>query len=241
MDDFSQKIIEKIAEEKVTPRPRWQFLLSNYVIWTLFGLAVIVGSVAFTTIIAVITEHDWGAYQYLNRSFLAHLAASLPYLWFIILALFTAAAFYNFKKTRGGYRISPYLVVLSSILLSVFLGGILFVMGFGTELHEFLSERVPYYDQLIYTNEDIWSNTERGFLIGRLVVNNLKNSDMTIRDFNGQTWNVLLGTSSEIENAPFNIGERLLISGRKGEGADFLAREIRPWSGQADDRLRNGQ
>lgn len=242
MDDLSQKIIEKIAEEKMTPRPRWRFLLWNYAIWALFSLAVIIGSAAVTTIIAVTTKHDWGAYQYLNRSFLSHLAVSLPYLWFIILALFTAAAFYNFKKTRGGYRVSPYLVVLSSILFSILLGGILFIMGFGTEFHEFLSEKVPQYDQLIYTNEDIWSNTERGFLIGRLVASDTKSGNLTVRDFNGQTWDVLLGTSSEIEGTTsLSVGEKLLISGRKAEGTAFLAGEIRPWSGQADDRVRNGQ
>jgi hypothetical protein len=241
-EDLSQKIMEKITEEKVTPRPRWRFLLENYVVWALFGLAVIIGSLAVATMIAMADKHDWGAYQYINRSPFAHLLVSLPYLWFAILAIFAAVALYNFKNTRKGYKLSPHLIVALSLLLSVFLGGTLFIIGLRTEFHEFLSARVPYYDRLVYTNEDIWSNVERGFLIGRLVVNDPRGGNIAIRDFNGRVWNVFLDTSSEIEStSSLNVGETLVISGWQGGGTTFLAKEVRPWRGQADDRIRNGR
>ena len=47
MDNLGDKVLRKIKEEHIAPKPRWQFLLKDYFIWFLFFHYVIPDIIVF--------------------------------------------------------------------------------------------------------------------------------------------------------------------------------------------------
>ena len=82
-------------------------------------LFLIIGGFSFGVIIYLIQNKDWDLYAEMNESFASFVLLSLPYLWFVLLALFFIIAYFNFKHTKSGYKFKLYYVLLISIILSI--------------------------------------------------------------------------------------------------------------------------
>src|SRR3989344_8809285 len=104
--DLGHKIIETIKDEGLRPKPRWQFLLKNYVLWGLTLLAILIGSLSFAVIIYMFVNSDWEVYALVADNITAYVFLILPYFWILFLALFALVAYYNLRHTKNGYRFS---------------------------------------------------------------------------------------------------------------------------------------
>ena len=69
MNKISEKILDKIKQQHIIPKPRWQFLLKDYLIWAVFVIATIIGSLSVGIIIHLLVDFDWTAYKYLDKGF----------------------------------------------------------------------------------------------------------------------------------------------------------------------------
>jgi hypothetical protein len=230
MDNISEKILEKIKEEKIVPKPRWQFLLKNYVIWTIFGASIIVGSLSLAVILHTTLENDWDIYRYLGKDPIIFIFISLPYFWIILLALILAADYYEYKHTKSGYRYRYYWIVLCSILVSFVLGLVFLHLGMGKEIDEIFARNIPYYSGTLKHKKEIWSHPEKGLLAGR-IKKIIDNKDFDLEDFRGAIWEVREGNIIWHEEP--KVEEEVKILGDKTDNCCvFFAKEIRSWAGK---------
>jgi len=243
MDNLGDKVLRKIKEECICPKPRWQFLMKDYFIWFLFLVALLLGSLAFCVVLYVLSVNDWDLYQYLHTSLVGHILISIPYIWIIFLAIFVLIAHYNFKHTKSGYRRETYFVVGLSVAGSLFLGVFLYILGTGEKIEDFVETSVPMYEKIACcsTRKDIWVQPSRGLLAGKIVsVMDARNFE--IKDFSGSAWQIQEDDDT-LEYDPLRIqpGEDVKIIGEKKMDFVFWAREIRPWKNKGEAHKANAR
>jgi hypothetical protein len=186
MPDFSDTILNTIKEQHITPRPRWFFVLKWSAIWTLLFVTFLVGSLASSAMLFMLTNADWQTYAFLNRSPLAHAIAILPYFWILLVTASVAVVYYNLRQTRHGYRYASYLVIGGSVVASIAVGAILNASGVGLSLDRTFARSVPFYTSFVERNQEIWSRPETGFMAGRIVSINGPES-LIVQDLRGDT------------------------------------------------------
>lgn len=227
MADIIKETLKQIEEKNIAPKPKWRHSLRDYAFWLFFGLSIILGACATSTIIYILLDHDWDVHEYLHESLLKDIFISLPYLWIIVLALLIVLAFFQVKNTKSGYKYSPYLIAGASVILSLLLGIMLFhsFMDFG--IHDFLSRKMPIYNSLVCSEEAVWNNVGSGLLNGEVVA--IKSVDeFTLKDCNGKIWQVEYDELQGLEKIPLEVGMKIKIVGTQ-EGDDaFIAKIIRP-------------
>jgi len=228
MSDLALKTLSRLETEHLKPRPRWHFLLKNYVLWGVGIFSLLLGSVAVATIIFMLTDHEWEVYEYLDRTWWQHVLISLPYFWLIVLAGLTVLTFYNFKHTRYGYRYMSYLVTLGSIIISLLLGLVLYWRGLGATLDNLLSNQLPLYNKLVYTKQDVWQNPEHG-LLGGYIIELIDGNNFLLRDFANNWWQVYSRDAEWSYGVKPKVGLLVKITGDNWGGRRFYAEDILPW------------
>jgi len=229
---FCDKVLSKIKEEKIEPKPRWRFLLKNYCIWATFAISVIAGALAFCVILDILSDNDWDVYQYAIENPTERIFLSLPFLWILFLALFSVAAYYNCKNTRCGYRHETYYVVGLSVLGSAAVGLILQLnFGMGEKMEALVAENLPCYRK-IYTrcnSRTIWLQPDKGLLGGEIV--SISDPDsFDLKDFGGLLWVVRKEKNALVRGGkPLFEEEDVRIIGEREGDRIFRAVEIRPW------------
>ena len=243
MDNLGDKVLRKIKEEHIAPKPRWQFLLKDYFIWFLFLIALFLGSLAFCVALYVLSSNDWDLYHYLHTTLVGHILISIPYLWLLFLALFISIAYYNFKYTKSGYRRETYFIVGLSVVGSLFLGAFLYTLGAGEKIEDFVAASVPVYEKIACCSnrKDIWDQPASGLLGGTITVVQ-DASNFELKDFSGTDWRVQENDDT-LEYDPLEIkaGEEVKIIGEKQLDSVFWAREIRPWKNKGAAHKANAR
>lgn len=228
MSQISEEVLKDIEKKQITPKPKWLFLLKNYVIWAFFPVFVALSSLAVSTILFIVTTHDWDVYDYLGRTFLEYVFISIPYFWLIIFSLLISAAYYSFAHTKYGYRQTLFRIFLGSMVFGLILGAALFLLGVDSEIHEALSKKVPFYNNLIYYKEDVWDKPEKGLLAGE--VTDLKNkNDFLLRDFEGHAWKISGDNIIWADNVIPQKGAEIKIIGQWQGDSLFYGSSIRRW------------
>lgn len=231
MDKLCDKVLCKIKEEKIEPKPRWQFLLKDYFVWLAFAVSVIVGGLAFCVVLSIISDNDWDIYRYLNLSPAKHVLLSLPYIWIVLIFLFLGLAFYNFKHTKSGYRRGAFLVLGLSIAGSFVLGSFFHALGWGGKIDRIFAKNVPLYQNIhcCCNRQDIWTQPEKG-LLGGQIIEVKQETGFDLEDFRGMSWEVEKDSQTLIRGPVLvRKGEKVKLIGEKKAEKRFRAREIRPW------------
>lgn len=148
-DHFSERVFERIKDEHVRPRPRWEFLLKNYFFWALGVLAVVFGALAVAAMLFEITNVEWGAGIASGSSLTAFLFEALPFFWAITLALFILIGYLNIRWTNHGYRYSLALIALGAILTSLALGTGLYLLDVGRAVEETVDSHTPFHRSIL--------------------------------------------------------------------------------------------
>jgi len=231
MASVSEKTFKTIQDKHIVPQPKWQMVLRNHIFWLLFGLSVIIGALAVSIVLFILSERDWDVYRYLDKSLAEYIMISIPYLWLFILILFALSSYYYFKNTSKGYRYDMSAILMASFSASILIGTILFFGGIDFRLQEILADNFPFYNNLVYTDEDVWDSAERGLLGGEVI--EIRGSDQFIlRDMEGGMWSIGMVSTSWPEKLIFQRGLRIKIIGHPTEDHIFFANTIRSWSGR---------
>ncbi len=238
MKNLSEKITEKIVQEKIRPKTRWFFLLKNYFIWTMFTLAVVLGGFAFVVIIFGVTSNDWDIYKYLHESFGQYLLLTLPYYWVGLMILFLGVAAYYYRHTSTGYRHKVYLIVLGSIGGSFLLGMILYTFGLGDKLENIFANKLPYYNNFIDQRIEMWTQPEKGLLSGK-ILEVVDSENIKLRDLTRKEWLVDIKNVDDEQKKLIRKSEIIKVIGEKEGKDEFKAVEIRPWQGRHEKCRRH--
>ena len=231
--DLSQKIIAKIKERKIMPKPRWEFLVKNYLVWVFGALSLILGAMTVSILIVIFRNNDWSIFRNTNDSWLKLLILSLPYFWLVFLIVFIFITQYNVKHTRHGYRWPLPLVAAILVASSSLLGLIFYGVGFGQAVDRVLVEKVPAYGRYLDPRMRVWSRVEDGLLTG-LVITIVSDEEFELLDVKHDRWLV------NSENARFQMAGqiqpdmRLKIIGEVEAPHIFDARIITPFFGPAN-------
>ena len=154
MNELSDNILNKLQAQGVTPTPRWHFLLTRSVFWTLAIVSVLIGSMAFAVGIFVFIDNSEVTPAAMEQSQIADVAQNIPFIWLAVLLLFTISAYFGFRNTRTGYRYATAKVILAVVLASILLGLALDEFDFGQRTHEFLLSHTKFYDSVIHSRDD---------------------------------------------------------------------------------------
>jgi len=201
--NLAEKILEKIKVENIEPKPRWHFLLKNYVVWISGALALIFGSAGMSVVIYLLKYNDWEMGGRADSGFLGFFLLTLPYFWLVFLAIFAFVLYYNIKHSKRGYRYPAGFIVAIALLSSVILGEGFFLAGLGEKIDEVLGSKAPLYREMFNPQLDFWFNPEQGRLSGLLIASP---EGVFLSDISGQTWNISFADSF--------VADPVIFSGR---------------------------
>ena len=237
---LSENIIGIIDERNLTPIPHWHFLLKRSVFWTIASITFLLGGLAVSVIIFVYFDHDTEGVIYLNQSFVDNLLLTFPYFWTASLALLVALTHISIRHTKGGYRFSVLQVAGTALIASLVLGFIFDEFNVGKNINESLAESIPYYNSLVYTSIDEWSQPEKGFL-GGTVLTIADAKGVSIRDFRKKEWYInFQGFDAEDISLVPAPGERLKVVGKDLGNNIFQAEQVFPWEKKVERKLIDG-
>lgn len=224
---ISDIVLATIKKKHITLKPRWTFLLKDYFIWIISVLSLAVGSLAFSVIIFLVKNNDWDVYEYINDSLLQFIILSLPYFWIAFLIIFVLVAHYNFKHTKKGYRFKLHTIVISSVLLSIFFGAILYNIGVGQAIDEVFANKVPYYEKFFQTRKMRWLGVENGFLAGK-ITDITDKTKFRVVDMSGHTWDISVEKDAIMPLVDIKADNHIRMIGEKISEDQFRAERILP-------------
>jgi len=230
MSDLIKKTLAAIKQQDITPTPRWQFLLKDYLVWTGAGITLALGSLAVPVIIHMLVANDWDVYVYLNGSLGQFILLTLPYFWMIFLLLFIALAYYNIRHTKGGYRYGMLYISIGSIAVSFVLGAALYGAGLGQVIDETLAQNVPFYEEWARPRHWLWLQNKHGLLAGT-IVEIRDDTHFNLMDFRNKNWEVSYRMPVMHQPLPFmQNGIRIRAIGRRVDDTHFDARLLAPFN-----------
>ncbi len=188
-DNFTKNLLEKIKTDKLEPKPRWQFLLKNYLIWIFGALSLLFGSLATSVIIYLLKHNNWQLAEK-SDSFWSFFLLTIPYFWLLFLALFILIIFYNFKHTKKGYRYKPLHIIIVAVLSSIIIGEVFYLAGFSKKIDDVLGARAPFYKEMLNPQLHYWCNPDKGRLAGVILKENNK---IALIDPSGKYWELQIG------------------------------------------------
>lgn len=223
--NFGEELLHKIKDEKLQPKPRWQFLLKNYVVWGIGALALFLGSVSMSLIFYMSRYTDPGLYNRAGGKPWEILFLVIPFFWIICLALFIFVVLYNIKHTKKGYRYSLSVMLAGIIGASVVIGAILYAVGFGEKVDDELGRRVPFYDHVINPHVDFWSRPANGRLTG-MVISQVNDNEYVLIDRDRNEWNIIISNLEPHSKAGIKIGKPTRLLGKIEAEKKFKVAEI---------------
>lgn len=186
--DFALKVLDRIEEERVVPRPRWQFTMKNRLFWVLGVLSVIVGSLLAAALVFALVNAGWEYREITHHGFFGFASQILPTLWIVALLGALLLAYENFRHTSRGYRVSLIVILGLCFMVVVFGGALFYFGGAGRLIEEEVGGRIPMYRPVMMQQKMMWSRPEQGLLAGQVIEYDKVQSLLRLRGFDGNTY-----------------------------------------------------
>ena len=235
MTDISKKVIKKIKKKKIEPYSKKHFFLKKSVPWALFTFSVLLGIIASSVAIFQIKHAGRDLYHLLNYTPLRWVLLILPYFWLVLMVIFLAVAYRNFRRTGRGYRINTTLLILSSILLSIIGGFLLYQTGFSEKLESVFQENIPFYRKMNFGRHRMWMSPKKGVLAGEIVKISSA-QEIEFRDLQGNDWRIDISNAHWRGRLRPETGLKIKLIGKMTGNYQFKAMEIRPLYGRGQGR-----
>jgi len=224
MSTISEKILNKIKENKLAPRPRWQFKLRDSGKWLGFGLLVVL------TVVAVgLLMFFWSDAPWLNSGKISFglLFGRMPIILMAIVIVGGLLALVDLKNTGRGYRYPLKFVGFGIIIFALMVGWLFNYWGFTKGVDSAISQ-VPFYQNQSQYMISVWQQPSEGRLTGEITKVESDNN-FTLIDFSGKTWAVSsLGALWRHGLVPVAGLKIKMLGGELGNNG-FEATDIRPF------------
>lgn len=224
---LSEQILKTINEKHISPKPKWEFLIKDWAVWTAGVFSILIGGIAVGLMITFIRTDDLNVLKQLNNGGAGYLFALFPYFWVAVMIGFLALARFNLKHTKRGYRLTLPMFAGISIILSIILGICFYDAGIGQMIDSSLTSRPGKYLELIHPRAELWSRPSQGML-GGVVVEIPDEQTLILNDFSNHIWIVRVpNTSISLKQLP--IHARIRCLGKQSGPTEFTAEQILPW------------
>ncbi len=223
--EFEKKLLDTIKEKDITPKPRWEFLVKDSFFWSLAVFTVVLGALCVSTIAAILHSGDWDIAERLGHSSFGYMVAILPHAWLIILFGFIFLADYYIRHTKKGYTYSLLAIVSIVVLASVVLGLLLFRVGIGHEVDEYMIMHVPQYESYGNRRGLELFHPEKGVLAGKVSL--IEEERWYVIDREYHEWHVNVEEAKIWERQPIRQGMMVRIVGKLNHD-EFDAEYVKP-------------
>ena len=228
-NNVSQDTLKKIKNKDIKPKPRWHFLLKDYVVWIFGFISLLVGSLSFSVVLYMLVNNDWDIYSNISNSLWQFILTPLPYFWLLFLLIFIGVAYYNFRHTKGGYKIAVHKLIAGSIIFSILFGSFLYKIGVAQTMDGLVIGNEYFYKKVINRRAGAWSQPDKGLLAGVLIYVE-DEEHVTVKGLDGELWQVDV-TEAELPLLPVEISMPLKIIGEVQGDNIFKAKAIFPMKG----------
>lgn len=235
MSKLSKHITTKITEENISPHSKWLFYAKRVLFWSLFVLAIVLGSIAFAVLLFLFFENDVRTVLGPDpRIVITLLKYSL--FWILSLVIFFGIAAYSIRQTKKGYRFELWQLTLLNIGSSIVIGVVLYGFGVAPLVESSLQGRLPGYRGFEEKQEELWSQPEKG-LLGGVIIEIEADAFLIVEDFSQEIWEVQLplvpnGRTMPAEILAQLVGRKVKIIGTQNDTSSFTAERIMPWRRQ---------
>lgn len=226
----AHKLVEQIKSQHIEPRPKWQYTVLRWVVWTGFGLTVVIGALAFSVVLFTIQQVDFRLLQHFGHSSLESFLSLLPLIWIAFLTVALLLSMYALRYAERGYKFTLARLAGYSAAFSILLGTAFFISGGAQQLERAFAIRVDLYQSVQEKKEQLWNRPDEGYLGGTIV--SVTPEALQLEDFEGQTWTIGYAAADWPPRIQLVPGEEVKLSGEKTAAARFEATFIRPWGGQ---------
>lgn len=235
MTDISKNVIKKIKKKKIEPYSKKHFFIKKSMPWILFGLSILLGVIASSVAIFQIKHAEWDLYHLLHYTPLRYAILILPYFWLAFLIIFLVVAYRYFRRTERGYRTNTTLLILSSILLSIIGGFLLYQTGFSEKLESVFQKNIPIYRRMNLGRHRMWMSPQKGLLVGEIIKIS-STQEIEFKDLQGDNWKIDISNAYWRGRLRPGIGLKIKLIGKMTGEKQFKANEIRPLYGRGQGR-----
>lgn len=187
-EDLALKVLDRIEEERVVPRPKWQFTMKNRLFWVFGILSIVLGSLLAAALVFSFVNAGWEYREITHHDLFGFIVQVLPTIWVMALLGALLLAYENFRHTSRGYRVSLLLITGLSLLVVIFGGSLFYLSGAGRLVEEEVGGRIPTYRPVMMRQKMIWSRPEQGLLAGEVMEFDQEQSLLRLRGFDGNVY-----------------------------------------------------
>ncbi len=235
-NDFAKGVLHKIKSEHIEVLPKWHFVVKELLLWVFVVAFIIVGALSTSVVLLHLLNIDIAIAVRANGGLVQHIATFVPYIWLLMLAVFMVLTWLNFKNTKKGYKYSYIVVVLSSVVVSIVLGSVMYFGGLADRAEHYAGKwSGDWYKTIEDRKEQMWTQPEKGLLAG-VQIGDFIDGDVLIpenfalTDFNGKTWQINTSRLDKEILAVLAVSPKIAIVGIKKSEDIFEACAIVPWS-----------
>jgi len=227
-NNLTERILEKIKGESLTPRPKWLFAAKN-LFWWAGGAFFLLATASSGAMVFFLWRHDQlDFYRHAHGHPLELFWTLVPFFWLFCIAVFLVLVYYYFKRPKKGYRYSRAMIIGAGALGAILIGAFFHFFNFSQPLDDFLGRQAPFYDRVINPRVHFWSDPAQGRLAGLLIQEKAADS-FGLLDQKKKEWTVLTGQMVFREGADLRIGESARFIGQISSTSIFTASEALPF------------
>lgn len=231
MSTISDKVLDKIKQEHLKPKPRWQFRLRVGGQWLGFALFALLGIAAITLLM-----HFWSENPlfYGSRFGFGMLLGRMPLLLLLLGLIGALIAVLDFKNTGRGYRFSLVKLGLALAALILLAGWMLNYLGLAQRL-DYAFKAAPYYQDRQSYMMQVWQRPEEGLISGE-ILEIRSQQDFILVDLEGKRWQVDATDALWHHNLSAAAGLDVRMIGQARDDF-FRASDVMPWMGTGKCRM----
>lgn len=227
--DNSEKLMEKIKDGRINPRPRWQFSFKDRLAWSGFIISVLFGALAFSVVLFAIQQVDFNILSYMGKSVWAVILGLIPLIWIIALIILLVLAILSLMRSKKGYKIPSLTLIATSTAVSILAGTLFFITGGGKWLEHAFASEVNIYQGVEERKTILWMMPDEGYLGGTIA--SVDDDEFELLDFEDHTWIIDFEGADIPPAVSLTAGVKVKIIGNKISEGSFKAEKIRPWGG----------
>jgi len=218
--NLKDNILGKIETENIKPTPQWHFAIRHSLLWIPGTLVTLVGACAWAGMLFGWQQASFVEYQrFIAPSKLRFLLETMPLIWVGSFLLFTAVIVHTLRLTTKGYRLGSRKILGSSLLISIIVGTLLYMVDLRWYRNPII--RYPVERQ----HRAIWSHPETGRIAGRI---DIEDDVIILTDLNDKQW--ALDTSFLPTTTVLTDGMMSRFVGRQIDDENFLICVVLPWN-----------
>lgn len=227
-NNLKESVFEKIQSEHITPTPLWRFRLQHTLLWIPGTLVTLVGACAWAGMMFGVKHAGFEYERLIAPSKLQFLLETMPLIWIGSFLLFTGVIVQTLRLTPKGYRFNSKKVLGASLLISVGLGTILYIIdmrGYKNPIMRYPVER---------QHKALWSHPETGHIAGLITI---EQDVVLLTDLQNHQW--ALDTSFLPTSTPLAHGTISRVIGKQIDDENFLVCVVLPWNLSSEPRRIN--